>query len=229
MFQSRPARRNRLLLTAAIMLSLMTVVMIIAFVDQARGDDGKAFLPTPSVPTHDLAVIAAGQATKAALDVQEDAQQEAAIATAIRSDQLGLPNSKDRNVTTAALVPMPVTTMQAQTLPRSSNGVNTIQSASSGWINRYHFSNMWSGTVDNHQVDLYAGSKVNGTSDGDSPEQGIILYSTLGASADMEYLTPTQHGVLTFTDATGGCLTATAADGTRFAFDAANHTWSCTP
>jgi len=229
MFQSHSAQRNRFLLTIILMLSVLTFVMF-AFAYQVRGDGENPSMPTPSIPTHDLAIIASGQATKIALDAQEDAQQQSARATAVRSDELGTPNPKNLSTTIATSVPMPVATTLAQTLPGNSNGIDFIQSPSSGWINRYKFNNVWSGTVNSLQVSLYAGLKVDSSSTGGSPGQGVILYSAMQSTVpDTEYLTATQHGALTFTDVSGTCLTAMASDGTTFTFDATNHTWSCTP
>jgi hypothetical protein len=204
------------------------MVLIVVFTFQAHGDDGPDGVPVPSVPTHDIAAIASGEATKTALDAKEDAEQASAHATEVRSEQLGTPSPKTLP-TVSGPVPMSVATIEAQTIPRPSDGISIVQSAPGGWIGRYRITNMWYGTIGGNQVYLYAGAKLNVSNvlNSGSSDVGMILYTTMGVTADAEYLTGPNHGDLTFTSSDGGCLTLTGTDSTVLKFNVTDKTWSC--
>jgi hypothetical protein len=227
MFHSPSLQRKRSIITVILAITML-MTLIVVFTLQAHGDDGSDGPAAPSVPTHDIAVIAAGEATKAALDTKEDADQASAQATEVRSEQLGTPSAKTLP-TSSGPAPMPVATIEAQSIPTPSNGISIVQSASGGWRGRYRITNMWYGTVGGNKVYLYAGAKLDvpDALGSGSADVGMVLYNTMGVTADAEYLTSPNHGGLTFTSSDGTCLTLTASDSTTLEFDAVGKDWSC--
>ena len=220
-------QRSRSIITFFIVLSTLTV-LIVVFTFQAHGDDGPEGPPAPSVPTYDPVLIAAGEATKTAVDAEEEAEQESARATEVRSEELGTPSAKTLSPVSAP-PPMSVATVEAGTMERPGDGISIVQSAPGGWIGRYRITNMWYGTIGGNQVYLYAGAKLNvpNVLNSGSSDVGMILYTAMGVTADAEYLTGPNHGDLTFTSSDGDCLTLTETDSTVLKFNVTGKTWSC--
>jgi hypothetical protein len=220
-------KRNFRYIIAILTISL-TIGLTAFYANKVRGDESDP--PPPSVPTHDIAGITAGEATKTATDAKEEALMESSEATAVANEQLGI---IDKYVYQTPPIPYPVGTIEAVTSALPPNGIGIVQSATSAFINKYHISNMWTGTVNGNLVNVYAGSKAD--VDGqpgiwNTPEQGVLIYDTLGNGTDGEYLTGTRAGRLTLTASNGTCLTVAAYDAdeyTIFTFDAATRLWSC--
>lgn len=228
--RSRNTRSLRMVTVTLCAAAILTLALASMFVRNARGNV-TTDPPFPSVPTHDPYIVASGEATKSALDAAEAAQQKSAAATAIAAEQLGLSNPKDPNNRTAP-PPMAIETVQAQTLAKPANGIDIVQSPSSSWINRYHITNMWSGTVGGKVINIYVGSKADiqgQPSVWKYPEQGVLLYDSMGRGNAAEYLSLTRNGALKLTASNGSCLTMVSSDMTTFTFDVSALTWSCTP
>jgi hypothetical protein len=222
------ARRKRVL-SAILVACLIVIVAATLFSFSASGS--RIGIQPAADPT-----VRAGQATKEAEDrAWEQLSQDA------RAGKLGTPPPKD--VQSAAAhqhLPMPIATMEAQTVPNT-GPIQIPQSLPSGWGGKYHVTTMWTGTLkaNGQKVTVYAGSKADGGGAGGAKswgpiEQGAVIIDDRGA-APIEgkgrlggtYLSPTRTGMLTIVSADSSCLGLQSSDGTRYAFDVATQQWAC--
>jgi hypothetical protein len=180
------------------------------------------------MPTANAKEVRESQATKAAYEDESSKRMEDA-----RAGKYGTPEPKDVDEKYKHQpVPVPIETVQAQTVPSPPGGIGIVQAPMSSWIGRYHVENMWEGMVNGIEAYVYAGSKADVAGKGrqgvwNDPEQGVLLLNTKGKGEDADYLTPTRTGRIKLQSANGTCLTVVSSNGTIYTFDVSTAKWSC--
>lgn len=234
--RSRTRRTSRFLSLISGIL-VVAVVFVIASIYSAQGQRQRTQLNAPvklEATSTDSQASKPLEAGARATTEAEDQKWEQTRKDA-QEGKLGTPVPKDeKNRDANQPAPMPIETVQAQTLPNTSP-IQVPQSLPSGWASKYHVTTVWSGLVAGKDVNVYAGSKADDPGSGvkgwGTIEQGVVIVDTKkpgdkpGKDKD-SYLSPTRTGMLTITSENGTCLGLASTDGTVYTFDVATLTWS---
>jgi hypothetical protein len=213
------------------------LVVALALVYIAQGQGQLTLLKAPVAPKAPVTESPADRSPEvdAKATTEAEDQRWEQIQKDAKDGKLGTPVPKDeKNPNAHQPAPMPIETIQAQTLPYT-GPIQVPQSLPSGWGSKYHVTTVWSGSVAGKDVNVYAGSKSDhpgmGADAWGKVEQGVVIVDTK-KSADTpgkdndDYTSPTRTGMLTITTVNGTCLGLTSTDGTAYTFDVAALTWA---